>query len=84
MIAPPAGAAPELIAEGGGIMVPQEDPQAMADAIVRVARMDAAEWTAMSDRAWQTAQEHNWDTATDQFEAALKRATERPQLRNAG
>ena len=84
VIATPAGAAPELVAGGGGIMVPPEDPQAMADAIVRVARMTDAEWTTMSDKAWQTAQAHNWDAATDQFEAALKRATERPQLRNAG
>jgi glycosyltransferase involved in cell wall biosynthesis len=85
VIATPAGAAPELVhAAGGGLLVPMEDPQAMAEAILKVVRMDGAEWKDMSDRALQTAEAHNWDTATDQFEAALKRAADRPQLRNAG
>ncbi|MDB5297000.1 MAG: glycosyl transferase group 1 [Phycisphaerales bacterium] len=86
VIATPAGAAPELVAGGGGIMVPPEDPEAMAAAIVRVARMHQAEWAAMSDRALATAQAHNWDVATDRFEAALTRVATagRPRLRTAG
>ena len=67
----PAGAAPELISQGGGILVPMEDVAAMADAIVKTARMDPAEWKAMSDRAFATASKCSWDQAVDRFEAVL-------------
>ena len=48
--------------------------------------MRQAEWAGMSDRAWATAHAHNWDAATDRFEAALARvaAAGRPRLRTAG
>lgn len=36
VIAAPAGAAQELLASGGGVLVPPEDPQAMADALVEL------------------------------------------------
>lgn len=84
VIATPAGAAPELVGEGGGILVPMEDPQAMADAILNVVSMNDAEWKAMSDKAWDTAQRHNWDAATDQFEAALKNAMKKSEMKAAG
>ncbi|CAA9376712.1 MAG: Glycosyl transferase, group 1 family protein, partial [uncultured Phycisphaerae bacterium] len=38
VIATPAGAAPELVARGGGVLVLMEDPEAMAEAILRVVR----------------------------------------------
>src|SRR3954471_4914738 len=71
VIATPAGAAPELCAAGGGILVPQEDPQAMADQIVRVARMSQQDWRSMSDKAYATATSYTWDDAAARFEAAL-------------
>jgi glycosyltransferase involved in cell wall biosynthesis len=77
VIATPAGAAPELCASGGGIIVPMENPQAMADQIVRVARMSGAEWKRMSDAAYATASSYTWNDAAAKFEAALMNARER-------
>jgi glycosyltransferase involved in cell wall biosynthesis len=75
VIATPAGAAPELVGEGGGgTLVPPEDPQAMADAIVRIARLENAAWRSLSDKAYATASRYTWDDATALFEAALRRA----------
>lgn len=77
VIGTPAGAAPELLANGAGILVPPEDPAAMAREIVRVCRMDDASWRALSDGAYQKASQYTWDDATDLFEAALLRAVSR-------
>ena len=74
VIATPAGAAPELLAGGGGILVPPEDAGEMAKAIERIAGFTEAEWRAMSDRAYETAGRYTWEDATDLFEAALVRA----------
>ena len=70
VIGTPAGAAPELLEQGGGIMVPMEDPRAMADAILKVCAMPEAEWRAMSDAAHATANRYTWEDATDRFQAA--------------
>lgn len=71
VIATPAGAAPELLADGTGILVPLEDPQAMAEAIVTLIQCPPAEWQQMSDRAYRKATSYTWKDATDRFEAAL-------------
>lgn len=73
VIGTPAGAAPELLEAGGGMMVPMEDPKAMADAILRVAAMPEADWRRMSEAGYATANRYTWDDATDRFEAVLKR-----------
>ena len=77
VIATPAGAAPEVCAGGGGILVPIDDPADMARAIERVAGLPEAAWREMSDKAHATASRYTWDDATDRFEAALNRAVER-------
>lgn len=74
VIGTPAGAAPELLAPGGGILVPMEDWRAMAEAIVKVCTLPDADWRAMSDNAYATASRYTWDDATDLFEAVLQRA----------
>ena len=74
VIATPTGAAPELVAKGGGLLVPPEDPRAMADAIRRVAAMADERWRALSDSAAAAATGYTWDDATTRFEAALGRA----------
>lgn len=74
VIATPAGAAPELVPSGGGLMVRMEDPEDMARAIIEVARMPEAEWRRRSDAAWVRAQQCSWDEATARFEAELQRA----------
>ncbi len=73
VIGTPAGAAPELLAGGGGKLIPIENAAAMADEIVKLVAMPLAEWRAMSDAAYATASRYTWDDATDQFEAALNR-----------
>jgi glycosyltransferase involved in cell wall biosynthesis len=74
VIATPAGAAPELLSNGGGMLVPEENPEAMAEAIAAICQMDSSAWRTMSDKAYQTATSYSWDDATTLFEAALNRA----------
>jgi glycosyltransferase involved in cell wall biosynthesis len=74
VIATPTGAAPELIAPGGGLIVPMEDPQAMAAAIQQIAGLTEDQWQAMSHSAAQTATRYTWDDATKLFETALSNA----------
>jgi glycosyltransferase involved in cell wall biosynthesis len=81
VIGTPAGAAPELLEGGAGILVKPEDPNDMANAIERVARMNGEEWRAMSDLAYDRATRYTWDDATDRFEAALRRAIEKSAAR---
>jgi glycosyltransferase involved in cell wall biosynthesis len=77
VIGTPAGAAPELLAGGGGILVKPENPLDMADAIVRICRMSDGEWRGMSDAAHATAAGYTWDDAADLFEAAVYEAAGR-------
>ena len=75
VIATPAGAAPELIgAKGGGMLVPHDDPTAMAAAIVKICSLTDNEWQRLSQAAYETVAGYSWDDATDRFEAALKDA----------
>jgi glycosyltransferase involved in cell wall biosynthesis len=76
VIGTPAGAAPELIGQGGGYLVRPEDPEDMAAAIERLLVIPDSEWRALSDFAHATAKQHNWEDASDRFEAALVRAVE--------
>ena len=74
VIATPAGAAPELVSAGGGMLIPHDDPAAMAAAIEQICQMDNATWRQLSDKAYHTAARYTWDDATTLFEAALQRA----------
>ena len=71
VIATPAGVAPEKIEKGGGILVPHEDPEAMAQAILKISKMDPIEWKKMSDAAYNSVVGYTWDDAADRFEEAL-------------
>lgn len=71
VIATPAGAAPELIASSGGILVKPEDPEDMAKAILHICNLSNEEWKMMSDAAYKTATSYTWDDATRLFEKAL-------------
>lgn len=76
VVATPAGAAPELLASGGGILVDSDDPEVLADAVERVLSMDEASWRAMSRAARAEAEKHSWDVIGDRMEAALKQILE--------
>ena len=71
VISTPCGAAPELLASGGGIIVAPEDPCDMAKAIEKIVCMSEGTWGEMSDLALATASLYTWENATDLFEAAL-------------
>ncbi|MCC6152594.1 MAG: glycosyltransferase family 4 protein [Candidatus Hydrogenedentes bacterium] len=77
VIATPTGAAPELVGQGGGLLVEHESAKAIADAILHIGNMSNAEWKSMSDRAYATASSYTWDNATERFEGALNRAREK-------
>jgi glycosyltransferase involved in cell wall biosynthesis len=77
VIGTPAGAAPELIGQGGGYLVRPEDPEDMAVAIERLLSLSDSKWRAMSDVAHTTATRYTWEDATDRFEAALFHVLER-------
>jgi glycosyltransferase involved in cell wall biosynthesis len=74
VIATPAGAAPELLEHGVGMVVEPEDPDSMARAIVALCRMPDEQWQALSDVAHRRATGYSWDEATRRFEAALTQA----------
>jgi glycosyltransferase involved in cell wall biosynthesis len=67
----PVGAAPELLADGDGLLVQPESPQAMADAIVALCRMSPADWQLASQRAYERARRYSWDDATTRLLTAI-------------
>lgn len=77
VIATPAGAAPEIVAKGGGMLVNHEDSAGIADAMVQICSMTDNQWRALSDKALATVNGYTWDDATDLFEAALRTAIDR-------
>ena len=76
VVATPTGAAPELLAGGGGRLVAMEDSAAMADALVDLVTGPEPAWRAASDAARATAERHDWDAAVDRFERVLRAAAE--------
>ena len=74
VVATPVGAAPELVEAGGGVLVPTEDPRAMAAEIERLLTLPPDQWQRASDAAYATATRYTWDDAATLFEAALGRA----------
>lgn len=79
VIGTPAGAAPELIGQGGGVLVPPESPEEMAEAIVKICTLPNDQWRIMSDAAYATATSYTWEDATTLFEKALQMAIDSPQ-----
>jgi glycosyltransferase involved in cell wall biosynthesis len=77
VIGTPAGAAPELLVDGAGVLVKPEDPEDMARAIEHICSLSDSEWRVMSDAAYARATSYTWDEATERFEAALHIAIER-------
>ena len=77
LVATPAGAAPEIIAEGTGTLVAPEDPRAMAEAIQGVLSMSQDDWRELSARCVRVAHAHTWSTSISLFEQALVSHTTR-------
>jgi glycosyltransferase involved in cell wall biosynthesis len=71
VIGTPAGAGQDLIGAGGGLLIPIDDPQSMADAIAKVVEMSSNEWRGISNVAFDTATKYTWDDAADKFEKVV-------------
>ncbi|HEY9630313.1 MAG TPA: glycosyltransferase family 4 protein [Coleofasciculaceae cyanobacterium] len=79
VIGTPAGAAPELLSNGAGLLVNPEDPVDMAKAIVKIYQLSEDQWKAMSDMAYAKVTGYPMEAATKLFESALQIAIERSQ-----
>lgn len=75
VIATRAGAAPELIALGGGVMVEDWNSDTMAASILRSLTIPEEKWQLMSQIARSTTSGYTWDDATLLLEKALSQAT---------
>lgn len=67
VIGVPVGAAPQLLADGVGRLVPSESPEAMAQAIVEVCGASAEAWRTLSDRAHMRAHGYSWRDASEKL-----------------
>ncbi len=76
VVASSAGAAPEILEKAGGAIVPTGDPQAMAEALVRILRMPGRDWSELSESARHTAASWSWERSSGLFEEAVRRAHE--------
>lgn len=72
VVATRAGAAPELLASGGGILVDSDDPKDLADAVEHILNLDDESWREMSRAARAEAEKHSWDRIGGKMEEALK------------
>lgn len=79
VIGTPAGAAPELLADGAGRLVPFDDLDALTQAIIDMAQLPEADWQILSERAYERATQYTWQDAVVKFEAALDHAMARSQ-----
>ena len=76
VIATRAGAAPELVGKGGGILLDDWSVEGMSDAVAKALAMTPEDWGAMSCRAREIATKYSWDDATILFEKALASCVE--------
>lgn len=72
VIGVPIGAAPDLIAQGGGVLVEKESAQSMANAIVAQCRASSEAWQRQSDAAHATAHAYSWTDATHKMLRVLE------------
>ncbi|MDJ0843663.1 glycosyltransferase family 4 protein [Crocosphaera sp.] len=77
VIGTPAGAAPDLIIQGGGRLVQHENARDMAKAIIEITQLSNEQWREISDIAYNTATSYTWDDAAKLCEQAFDWAIER-------
>jgi glycosyltransferase involved in cell wall biosynthesis len=77
VIATPAGAAPELLADGGGTLLEAVEAGPMARAIVETCALSDGAWRARSERARGVACAHSWARSVVLLEEALSQAARR-------
>jgi glycosyltransferase involved in cell wall biosynthesis len=72
VIATPAGAAPELVGNGEGILLNSYYPKEIAKAIIKFAHLSKKHWLTYSEKSYQTATSYSWDGATNLLETILR------------
>jgi glycosyltransferase involved in cell wall biosynthesis len=87
VVATPTGAAPELLAGGGGLLAKPQDALDIARNLLKITGAGEEPWRQYSQAALATAQQHAWGRSHDAFEGHLLRAAEgvpadRPPVRN--
>ncbi|WOI58393.1 glycosyltransferase family 4 protein [Palleronia sp. LCG004] len=78
VLAARAGAAEDLVTRENGRLL-ERDPEIFAEAILEMAGMDDANWTAMSRAARRTAEAHDLAPASARFEAVLTEIAATPR-----
>jgi len=71
VIATPAGAAPEILKNGGGILLSNYTVESMAKAILGINDMAESDWQMISEQAHEAVRKYSWDDATVLFEKSL-------------
>jgi glycosyltransferase involved in cell wall biosynthesis len=71
VVAVPIGAAPHLLGDGTGVLVPAESPKDMAQALVAVCTQTEADWQRASDKAFSKAHSYSWHDAAHRLLEAL-------------
>ncbi len=74
VIATPAGAAPELLDKGGGVLLNGFQSSELAAAMLAIADMPSDNWKSMSSQARQSIIGYSWEDAARLFEQALVNA----------
>jgi glycosyltransferase involved in cell wall biosynthesis len=74
VIASPAGIAPEIVPEGGGMLLDAPDPTVMAAAILAFASLTDEQWRVRSRAAFDAAALYTWDDAVRRFEGEVSAA----------
>lgn len=73
VVATPAGAAPDLLANGGGLVMSGWEPAEMAASALKILSSDDATWRRMSDDAFHAASRRTWDAAGEELELTFQR-----------
>ena len=67
----PTGAAPELLSNGGGELIPPDNIEEATNALVRFCRMDEETWSKHSTEAYNKAKQYDWGKSIQLFEDTL-------------
>lgn len=81
VISTKVGGPMDIIRPGeNGYLSPTQDPDALAQNLIKALSLSEEEWKAMSLAAYKTATDYTWDNATDLFLQELQAAIEKGHL----
>ena len=71
VIATQAGAAPEILEQGGGILIHDLDPLSLSKSIIEFFDLPDSKWNMLSQQARNIVTQYSWDDAGNLFERAI-------------